>query len=195
MGAKRAVAGRSLPYDMLLAAYQKKNQARQQSECLVCRLLYEEILMDRLPEAALDANAPIEEDDDPNAGPVDSDEEYNAVMSALKKWNPQPVVPQPQLNFLKREVQISRLRHCLDAATDQGRKNIFKVRGYGAQRLPPGHAGHRPPVPILPVMDQEDAPGEEDTPLSLGVAMPGSARSATFAPISQQRQLSVGGPA
>lgn len=32
MGAKRAVAGRSLPYDMLLAAYQKKNQARQQSK-------------------------------------------------------------------------------------------------------------------------------------------------------------------
>jgi len=31
MGAKRAVAGRSLPYDMLLAAYQKKNQAKQQS--------------------------------------------------------------------------------------------------------------------------------------------------------------------
>lgn len=34
MGAKRAVAGRSLPYDMLLAAYQKKNQAKQQSESL-----------------------------------------------------------------------------------------------------------------------------------------------------------------
>lgn len=31
MGAKRAVGGRSLPYDMLLAAYQKKNQAKQQS--------------------------------------------------------------------------------------------------------------------------------------------------------------------
>lgn len=31
MGAKRSVPGRSLPYDMLLAAYQKKNQARQQS--------------------------------------------------------------------------------------------------------------------------------------------------------------------
>ena len=31
MGAKRAVAGRSMPYDILLAAYQKKNQARQQS--------------------------------------------------------------------------------------------------------------------------------------------------------------------
>ena len=33
MGAKRAVPGRSLPYDMLLQAYQKKNQARQQSKC------------------------------------------------------------------------------------------------------------------------------------------------------------------
>ncbi len=34
MGAKRAVPGRSLPYDMLLQAYQKKNQARQQSKSL-----------------------------------------------------------------------------------------------------------------------------------------------------------------
>ena len=32
MGAKRAVPGRSLPYDVLLQAYQKKNQARQQSQ-------------------------------------------------------------------------------------------------------------------------------------------------------------------
>lgn len=30
MGAKRSVPGRSLPYDMLLAQYQKKNQAKQQ---------------------------------------------------------------------------------------------------------------------------------------------------------------------
>ena len=35
MGAKRAVPGRSLPYDMLLAAYQKKNQAKQQSKYLM----------------------------------------------------------------------------------------------------------------------------------------------------------------
>lgn len=32
MGAKRAVPGRTLPYDMLLQMYQKKNQARQQSQ-------------------------------------------------------------------------------------------------------------------------------------------------------------------
>lgn len=34
MGAKRAVPGRSLPYDMLLQAYQKKNQAKMQSKSL-----------------------------------------------------------------------------------------------------------------------------------------------------------------
>jgi SAGA-associated factor 73 len=32
MGLKRGVPGRSLPYDMLLAQYQKKNQAKQQRE-------------------------------------------------------------------------------------------------------------------------------------------------------------------
>lgn len=34
MGLKRAVPGRSLPYDMLLAQYQKKNQAKQQRKSL-----------------------------------------------------------------------------------------------------------------------------------------------------------------
>lgn len=176
MGAKRAVAGRSLPYSMLLAAYQKKNQARQQ-------------------KAALDANAPVEDDDDPNAGPIDSDEETTAVMNALAKWNPQPVVPQPVFEPIRREYQRERLRKQIDDATDKGRKNIFKVNGYGAQRLPPGHPGHRPPVPIMPSVDQEDAPGEEEDDVPMMGAMPTSARSATFAPMQPQRQVSVGGPA
>lgn len=34
MGAKRSVPGRSLPYDILLGNYQKKNQAKQQSKAL-----------------------------------------------------------------------------------------------------------------------------------------------------------------
>lgn len=116
-------------------------------------------------------------------------------MSALAKWAPKPVVSLPPQNFLKREYQISRFRMQLDAATDNGRKNIFKVGGYGAQRLPPGHPGHRPPVPIMPAMDQEDADGEEeDIPMVSGI--PSSARSATFAPLQlQQRQVSVGGQA
>ncbi|PCG91914.1 Thiolase-like, subgroup [Penicillium occitanis (nom. inval.)] len=71
MGAKRAVPGRSLPYDMLLQAYQKKNQARQQ-------------------KAAIDANAPLQ-DDFETSGPVDSDEERDAVMAAISRSRPQPL--------------------------------------------------------------------------------------------------------
>lgn len=41
MGAKRAVPGRTLPYDMLLSQYQKKNQAKQQSMyCFVFLFFY-----------------------------------------------------------------------------------------------------------------------------------------------------------
>ncbi|KAK7728739.1 SAGA complex subunit Sgf73 [Cytospora paraplurivora] len=164
MGAKRAVAGRSLPYSMLLAAYQKKNQARQQ-------------------KAALDANAPVEDDDDANAGPIDSDEETAAVMSALARWNPQPVVPQPVFEPIRREYQRERLRKQLDDATEKGRKNIFRAARARHAGLPP--AG---------VVDQEDAPGEEEDDVVVPM-MPGSARSATFAPMQAPRQISVGGPA
>lgn len=65
MGAKRAVPGRSLPYDMLLAQYQKKNQAKQQ-------------------RAAIDANAPLGDDFEP-PGTVDSDEERDAVLAAINR--------------------------------------------------------------------------------------------------------------
>jgi SAGA-associated factor 73 len=134
MSAKRAVPGRSLPYDMLLAAYQKKNQAKQQ-------------------KAAIDANAPLEDEDDANQAAVDSDEETAAVMNALARWNPQPVVPQPVFVPTKRQYQLARLHEQLQAATNGGRVNIFKVVGYGAQKLPEGHPG---------LLDNEDAPGEPD---------------------------------
>ncbi|CAI7650873.1 unnamed protein product [Penicillium viridicatum] len=75
MGAKRSVPGRTLPYDMLLQQYQKKNQARQQ-------------------KAAIDANAPLQEDIE-NTGPIDSDEERDAVMAAIARSAPQPLVCHP----------------------------------------------------------------------------------------------------
>ncbi|KAH6604080.1 hypothetical protein Trco_007526 [Trichoderma cornu-damae] len=161
MGAKRGVAGRSLPYDMLLAAYQKKNQAKQQ-------------------KAALDANAPLEDDDDANNGPVDSDEETGAVMAALAHWNPQPLIPQPIFTPIKRQYQLARLHEQLQMATNGGRTNIFKVTGFGAQRLPGGHPG---------LLESEDAPGEPDVE---SISMPGSARQASFGmPAPPQRQASV----
>ncbi|KAK0646256.1 SCA7, zinc-binding domain-containing protein [Cercophora newfieldiana] len=139
MGAKRSVPGRSLPYDMLLAAYQKKNQAKQQ-------------------KAAIDANAPLEEEDDINAGNVDSDEETAAVMGALAHWNPQPVVPQPVFQPIKRQYSLARLHEQLQNATNGGRINIFKVEGLGAQRIPENHGM---------LFDNDDAMGEPD-PAAMG---------------------------
>ena len=71
MGAKRSVPGRSLPYDQLLAMYQKRNQAKMQ-------------------KAALSAAAPLL-DDEPPTGPVDSDEEKDAVMAAIARSRPTPL--------------------------------------------------------------------------------------------------------
>lgn len=181
MGAKRAVAGRSLPYDMLLAAYQKKNQAKQQSMWRTMAFLKVASDTNVSAEAALDANAPLEDEDEANAGPVDSDEETAAVMSALAHWNPQPVVPQPLLNPIKRQYQLARLHEQLQMATNGGRTNIFKVNGFGVQKLPYGHPG---------LMDTEDAPGEPDTAdLNFG----GARRSSSFSMQSQppQRRPSV----
>ncbi|KAI1326016.1 SCA7-domain-containing protein [Xylariaceae sp. FL0255] len=161
MGAKRAVAGRSLPYDMLLAAYQKKNQAKQQ-------------------KAALDANAPLEEEDDANGGPVDSDEETAAVMSALAHWNPQPVLPQPVFQPIKRTYQLARLREQLHTATNGGRTNIFKVVGLGAQKPPPQQHD------LADSMDLDDAPGEPDVSMTQTVR-----RASTFSIQAASRRPSV----
>jgi len=162
MGAKRAVAGRSLPYDMLLAAYQKKNQAKQQ-------------------KAALDANAPVEDEDEAAAGPIDSDEETAAVMSALARWNPQPVIPPPIFQPIKRTYQLARLHEQLQQATNGGRTNIFKVNGLGAQRVPESHNDYS--------MDLDDAPGEEQDIVMMGA--PDARRSSSFSIQAASRRPSV----
>lgn len=107
------------------------------------------------PEAAIDANAPLEDDDEANAGPIDSEEETTAMMSALKTWNPQPLVPQPVLMPVKRRYQLERLKEQLDNATSGGTVNIFKVVTKNGNPLlgddVPG--GERM---------EDDAPGEAD---------------------------------
>ncbi|KAL4885339.1 SCA7, zinc-binding domain-containing protein [Aspergillus karnatakaensis] len=103
MGAKRAVPGRSLPYDMLLQAYQKKNQARQQ-------------------KAAIDANAPLQ-DDLENNGPVDSDEEKDSVMAAISRSQPQPLVTHTLISTKKKYKYVrikEMLSHALGGARGGG---------------------------------------------------------------------------
>ena len=96
MGAKRAVPGRSAPYDKLLMEYQRKNQAK-------------------LQKAQFDAAQPREEDEVPS-GPVDSEEEKDSVMSAIARawggkpiWNPTPVP-------LRAKYQYNRMRGMLQSA-------------------------------------------------------------------------------
>ncbi|PQE32281.1 SAGA-associated factor 73 protein [Rutstroemia sp. NJR-2017a WRK4] len=168
MGAKRAVPGRTLPYDMLLSQYQKKNQAKQQ-------------------KAAIDANAPLEDEELAN-GPIDSDEELSAVQHGLSKWNPQPVVP-PLVQYpIQYQYRDQRLWEQLHNATNGFTVNICKVKGFGAQKLPPGHAG---------LVAEVDADGDvgmgEAGEVGLGIA--GVRRGSGFvlqgAPAVQRRQSAV----
>lgn len=113
MGAKRAVPGRSLPYDMLLAAYQKKNQARQQ-------------------KAAIDANAPALLDDelDELAGPVDSDEERELVMGGVQRGvsGAAPLVSRVMYP-VRRKYALVRMKEMLSNAMGGNRSGgLFSVR-------------------------------------------------------------------
>lgn len=96
MGAKRAVPGRSAPYDKLLMEYQRKNQAK-------------------LQKAQFDAAKPVEEDEVPT-GPVDSEDEKDSMMSAIARawggrpiWNPTPVP-------LRSRYQHNRIRGLMQSA-------------------------------------------------------------------------------
>lgn len=164
MGAKRAVPGRSLPYDMLLAAYQKKNQAKQQSKS------FQSTTMNSLTfsiEAAIDANAPLEDEEEGN-GPLDSDEELTNVMQGLSAWDPQPVVEAPVQVPIAKQYQLARLREQMMNATNNMAINIFAVKGYGRQKLPEDHPGyvnpgHTDQPAILP---DGDLSGDAETVVS-----------------------------
>jgi SAGA-associated factor 73 len=89
MGLKRAVPGRSLPYDMLLAQYQKKNQAKiQRMYHIVSK--FKTSNANACPGSLIDANAPLPEDLEPS-GAVDSDEEKDSIMAALARHRPRPM--------------------------------------------------------------------------------------------------------
>lgn len=97
MGAKRAVPGRSARYDKLLMEYQRKNQAK-------------------LQKAAFDANAPNPDDDSLPSGPVDSEEERDAVMTSIaRSWGGQPLY-QPVHVPIRRKYEFNRFQGMMQAA-------------------------------------------------------------------------------
>ncbi|MCJ1478129.1 hypothetical protein MMC13_006805 [Lambiella insularis] len=127
MGAKRAVPGRSLPYDMLLAAYQKKNQAKQQ-------------------KAAIDANAPLLDDDD-EAGPVNSDEEILAVMVGIARSRPQPLAQHIHVP-VRKKYQHFKMKEMMAQAFG-GNRTI--VSGAGGVVFPGGTAAITAPTPVVDI--------------------------------------------
>lgn len=128
-----------------------------------------------LAEAAIDANAPLEDEEEGN-GPVDSDEELAAVQYGLSNWNPQPVVPALVLIPIERQYQKQRLREQMMNATNGGTINIFKVKGLGAQKLCPDH----------PHFTERDIPADIDgeprpqIPLGDGMAAVAARRASSF---------------
>ncbi|KAF2150110.1 SCA7-domain-containing protein [Myriangium duriaei CBS 260.36] len=134
MGAKRAVPGRSAPYDKLLAEYQRKNQAK-------------------LQKAHMDSLVNPDTDLAPE-GPVDSDEEKDQVLAAIARAKPRPLfapIPVP----LRRKYAAVRLREMLGNALRPGAGGtgggggggMFSALGQGgffsSAAVPGGPSGHR----------------------------------------------------
>jgi len=92
-------------------------------------------------------------------------------MNALALWNPQPAVQQPVFAPIKRQYQLARLHEQLMAATNGGRVNIFKVSGFGAQKIPPAYQGM-----MMTMSGDESMPAEPEPAMH----PPFSRRSSVF---------------
>ncbi|KAF3924787.1 hypothetical protein ABW21_db0200994 [Orbilia brochopaga] len=131
MGAKRAVQGRPAPYDTLLAAYQKKNQAKQQSKRNIADLRNVQEFHRPLTSSCFAAN-PAPDDLETNSLHVDSDEEMEFVMAAVARSNPQPIVPTVLLTT-RQKYNHRRFALMLGAALKPPNPPLSAVdnRGYG----------------------------------------------------------------
>lgn len=156
MGAKRAVPGRSMPYDMLLAQYQKKNQAKQQ-------------------KAALASTAPLPDDLslDAPTGPVDSDEEKEAVMVGLSRAAPRPLFVRPIMSTKTKYSHI-RMKEMLAGALGGSRGGgLFSTASSQARVSAWGSIG--------PSSDGLDASGDLDIKRAPGTTQPASRKGSTTA--------------
>ncbi|KAG0370300.1 hypothetical protein BGZ54_006986 [Gamsiella multidivaricata] len=91
MSSKRAVEGRSRPYDVLLGMYQKKPVPVKDEK------------------ANRDSEVPLAEKEDVN---VDSDEEYNDLLDAVRSYEPQPLATRPT-TYIRRRNKCHRIRELL----------------------------------------------------------------------------------
>ncbi|KAG1209197.1 hypothetical protein G6F69_006559 [Rhizopus microsporus] len=125
MSAKRAVEGRSQPYNVLLAAYQKKPVIKSIGNDIVLNdseqlLKHHKKLQEK--SSLLHSNKPSKSESPAKQGKeeefyVDSDEELENVMQALQFSQPRPLA-EKHYSYTKRKRQCIRLRAILlDAIT------------------------------------------------------------------------------
>ncbi|KAI7856933.1 SCA7, zinc-binding domain-containing protein [Circinella umbellata] len=125
MGAKRAVSGRSQPYDVLLSAYQKKAIGRPQSGAnattnkgattvtKTTKTSTKKLQNRTASPAPVSATANTHDNTPTNdEHHINSDEEVDSVMNAIRQSCPMPLAEKP-FNFVKRRRQCYRLRDIL----------------------------------------------------------------------------------
>ncbi|KAG0051266.1 hypothetical protein BGZ83_003900 [Gryganskiella cystojenkinii] len=89
MSSKRSVEGRSRPYDVLLQLIQKKPAPVKDEK-----------------SGRLESEVPLAEKEDVN---VDSDEEFNDLLDAVKSYEPQPLASRP-MTYMRRRNNCLRIR-------------------------------------------------------------------------------------
>ena len=150
MGAKRSVLGRSQPYDVLLANYQKKNQAKQQSESsrpVAAPLAPASSLPNpQDAEAAINAGGPPPEETEANALPVDPDEETELVMAAIARHVPQPLERHVMVPVRKKS-QYIRMREVMASALRPVGQPLFGADGNSGGGLLAGMFSPTRPAP------------------------------------------------
>jgi len=140
------------------------NKVRGRLQC--CQLWW---LLTPLIEAAIDANAPalLDEDLDPAlAGPVDSDEERDLIMTAISRSlsRPQPLVTRT-IFPTKRKYQLVRMKEMLSNALGGNRSGgLFSVPADSARSAIPASATNE-------TFPQSIA--ASPAPMGVGMAQPG----------------------
>ncbi|KAI9025899.1 SCA7, zinc-binding domain-containing protein [Phycomyces nitens] len=149
MGAKRAVANRSQPYDVLLAAYQKKSIGRPQTGPAMAGPNPTTVPPIKLPQTrpltATTSTTAIATTEPavPDEHYVDSDEEVENVMDGIRHSYPAPMASKP-FYFVKRRRQCFRLRDILlDAITPKATtSNTSLASSVIAPPTKPSHPMH-----------------------------------------------------
>lgn len=119
-------------------------------------------------EAAIDANAPVHDDADPNC-PIDSDEEKDAVMAGIARSQPIPLATHPLISTRKK-YHLVRMKGMLSQALGGTRgAGLFSFNGEAGTMFGTANpfqtdspaAGFSGPVGVADGMDNQALPSPD----------------------------------